>query len=244
MNAHVSPLIVGIGLCAILTGLPVQAKTGDKTETAELLILLLKNGRAVVSEHQALINDASKGDKGFTDDFVGRKILERFKAETQIDLSRSNGLPSGEILLAMVQAEREVVLDSQPVINKQGIGFKGFIPSVFARKVGQKFFAKTGIKLKLTATDYRFPGNQPDDFETEVLRLFSDPGHPKGQRYAKVMVVDGEQVMRVMYPEYADATCLMCHGEPKGERDIMGMKKEGWKEGGLAGAISVVMPLR
>ena len=29
-----------------------------------------------------------------------------------------------------------------------------------------------------------------------------------------------------------------------GERDITGMKKEGWKEGDLAGAISVVLPLK
>ena len=244
MRVNVSRLIVGLGVCVVFAGLPVHAKTSDKAETAELLIVLLKAGRAVVSEHQTLINDASTGGKGFTEDFVSQKILERFKAETQIDLSRPNGLPSGEILLAMVQSEREVVSDAQPVINKQGIGFKGFAPSVFARKVGQKFFAKTGIKVKVTAMNYRFPGNQPDDFEAEVLRIFSDPEHPKGQRYAKVSVVDGQQAVRVMYPEYADATCLVCHGDPKGERDIMGMKKEGWKEGDLAGAISVVMPVR
>lgn len=36
----------------------------------------------------------------------------------------------------------------------------------------------------------------------------------------------------------------MCHGGPKRERNITGTKKEGWKDGELAGAISVVMPLR
>jgi hypothetical protein len=105
-------------------------------------------------------------------------------------------------------------------------------------------FAKTGVRVKLTGTESRFPGNQPDDFEAEVLRMFADPRHPKGQRYAKVSVVNGKPAMRVMTPEYADAACLVCHGSPKGEWDMMGMKKEGWKEGELAGAISVVMPLR
>jgi hypothetical protein len=50
--------------------------------------------------------------------------------------------------------------------------------------------------------------------------------------------------LRVMNPEYADATCLVCHGSPKGAWDMTGMKKEGWEEGGLAGAISVVIPIR
>lgn len=251
MKVRVSPLVTCICFCVLFTGLPAhakigdaQAKTGDEADTAEMLITMLKIGRAIVSEHQTLINDAAKGNKGFTDEFVGRKIVERFLAETQIDVLRPTGHPQSEILLSMLQSQREVILAAQPAINKQGIGFKGFIPSAFARKAGQKFFAKTGIKVKLTGMDYRFPGNQPDDFEAEVLRMFADPRHPKGGRYAKVTVVNGKPAMRVMNPEYADATCLVCHGSPKGERDMMGMKKEGWKEGGLAGAISVVMPIR
>jgi len=35
----------------------------------------------------------------------------------------------------------------------------------------------------------------------------------------------------------------MYHGSSKGEPEQMGMKKEGWKEGWLASAISVVMPI-
>ena len=250
MKGRVFLLMAGMCLCAVVTGLPGYAKTGvvpakgDEADTADLLIAMVKIGRAIVSEQQGLINDATKGNKGFTDDIMGDRIRERLLAEAHIDLSRPSGHPESELLLAMLQAEREVILDVQPVINKQGIGLKGFIPSVFARKVGQKFLAKTGIRVKLTGTDSRFPGNQPDDFEAEVLRMFADPRHPKGQRYAKVSVVKGKPAMRVMTPEYADATCLVCHGSPEGERDMMGMKKEGWKEGDLAGAISVVMPLR
>jgi hypothetical protein len=47
----------------------------------------------------------------------------------------------------------------------------------------------------------------------------------------------------MMDPEYAGPTCLSCHGYAKGERDVTGMKK-GWKEGELAGAISIVLPLK
>lgn len=244
MKVRIPSLILGAGLCAMVLGMSSHARAGDEAETAELLIALLKAGRAVVSEHQALINDASKANKGFTDEFAAHEIIEKFKTKTRIDLSRPNNVPQSALLLTLLESEREVVLEGQPVINKQGVAFKGFIPAAFARKAGEKFYKKTGIKVKLTGTDYRFPGNKPDDFESEVLRMFADSRHPKGQQYAKATVVGGKPVMRVMDPEYAGATCLTCHGGPKGERDITGMKKEGWKEGELAGAISIVLPMK
>lgn len=244
MNVQITSLILGVAMCLATMGAPSLVRAGDESETAELLISLLKVGRGVVSDHQALINDASKGNKGFTDEFVAHEVIDKFKAKTRIDLSRPNGVPQSGILLALLEAEREVVLEAQPVINKQGVAFKGFIPAVFGRKAGEKFYKKTGIRVKLTGTDYRFPGNKPDDFESEVLRMFADPRHPKGQQYAKATMVGGKPVMRVMDPEYAGPTCLSCHGGPKGERDITGTKKEGWKEGDLAGAISVVLPMR
>jgi hypothetical protein len=243
MRVWISIVALGVGLWTAIAASAAYAKTGVETETADLLIVLLKAGRSIVSERQPMINDPKKGNKGFTDAHMGRELLERFKAETHIDLSQPNGLPQRDLLLAMVQAEREVIFDAQPVINKEGIGFKGLVPSLFVRKVGQKFFVKTGIRMKLTGMDYRFPGNQPDDFEAEVLRMFADPRHPRGQQYAKATMVNGKPAIRVMNPEYADGSCLGCHGSPKGERDMTGMKKEGWKEGALAGAISVVIPM-
>lgn len=244
MRVWLVAVMVGTVCCIGLMGSSAHGKGVDDAEVADLLIELLRAGRVVVSEHQPLINDASKAEKGFTDKFLVSQVLSRFKAITKVDLSRPQEVPHGEILLAMLESQHEVVSEAQPIINKQGIAFKGFVPSVFARKVGQKLSEKTGIRVKLTGIDYRVPGNKPDDFEAEVLRMFADPRHPKGQRYAKVTMVNGNPVMRVMDPEYASATCLACHGGPKGERDVSGMKKEGWKEGELAGAISVVLPLR
>lgn len=206
MRARVSALIAGVGLCAVMGEGFAHAKAEDEGEIAELLIELVQAGRAVVSEHQPFINDASKADKGFTDKFVVSQVIDKFKAKTRVDLSHPSGIPQSEILLAMPESEREVVHEAQPIINKQGIAFKGFVPSAFARKVGQEFSAKTGIRVKLTGTDYRFPGNKRDDFEAEVLRMFADPRHPKGQQYAKVTTLSGKPVMRVMEPEYAGAS--------------------------------------
>jgi len=236
--------LIGIGMVGLSFVWASSATAGDEAETAELLITLLKSGRAVVSENQGLINDPSKGNKGFTDDFFAQQAMEKFKAKTKIDLAKANNLPQGPLLKALLDSEKEVVAEAQMVINKQGIAFKGFLPAVFGRKTGEKFYQKTGVKLRLTGLDYRNPGNKPDDFEQEVLRMFADPRHPKGQQYVKTTMLAGKPVLRVMDPEYAGATCLSCHGSPKGERDITGMKKEGWKEGDLAGAISLTLPIK
>ena len=238
-------IIVAMGVTTFLLAWNTPVQAANEAEVAEHLIELLNIGREVVSEHQATINDATKADKGFTADYVADQVMERFKRKTNIDLRTSNIVPQANFYyLALVEAEREVVDEAQPVINRQGVGFKGFLHAVFARRVGELFYQKTGVRMKLTGISGRNLNSRPDDFEQEVLRMFSDPRHPKGRSYARNTTVDGRPVLRMIDPEYAASSCLSCHGEPKGERDIMGMKKEGWKKGDFAGAISLVVPLR
>ena len=244
MANHFLSRIVMTVVTAACVGVPVVASANTEVETAELLIKLLQVGRGVLSENQATINDASKGDKGITGDYIANQVIDRFRKATKIDLSRPATVPQAPLFLAMVESEKEVIDEAQPVINKQGVGFKGIIPAVFARKSGERFYRKTGIRVKLTSIDYRFPGNRPDEFESEVLRIFADTRHPKGQPYSKATILDGRPVLRMMDPEYAATTCLSCHGNPKGERDVTGAKKEGWHEGDLAGAISIVIPMK
>ena len=45
------------------------------------------------------------------------------------------------------------------MINKQGVAFKGFLR--YCSKIGEKFYKKTGIRLKLTERIMRYPGNKP-----------------------------------------------------------------------------------
>jgi hypothetical protein len=244
MRCTVSAKHLGIGLFAGLLCFPWTAFAANESETAELLIKLVQAGRTVVTEHQELLNDPSKGDKGFTPEYFSAKVIDKYRDLAKIDLNRPPATPQSGLLLTLLESGKEVVAEAQPVLNKQGVAFKGFIPAVWGRKTGEKFTRKTGMKLKLTALEYRYPGNKPDDFETEALRLFSDPSYPKGKEFSRVMVADGRQVLRMMKPEYLGPKCLGCHGEPKGERDKTGMKKEGMKEGDLAGAISLTIPVR
>lgn len=243
MRAKILVVILGVGLSASLLLSPALVRAAAEAEAGELLVKLLQAGRSVISAHQELINDASKGNKGFTPEYMGDRMIEKFREMTKIDLRQPNSTPHAKLLLAFLESGKEVVADAQPIINKQGIGFKGFIPATWGRKAGEKFSHRTGIRLKLTAIDYRYPGNKPDDFESEVLKLFSDPNYPKGKEYGRMVMVDGKPAFRMMAPEYVGASCLKCHGDPKGDRDITGNKKEGLKEGGLAGAISLVIPV-
>lgn len=236
MLSGVASLVLAIGAN------PVHA--GNEAEVAGHLIELIKIGRGVLSQHMDTINDPSKADKGFTGAYLAGEVMERFKKKTQIDLRVPNVVPQAGLYLSLVEAEKDVVDEAQPILNRQGIGFKGFIPAVFARRTGESFYKKTGVKLKLTGNDYRNSSNRPDDFEAEVLRMFGDPRHPKGQTYVRKTMLDGRPVLRMMDPEYAGPSCLSCHGEPKGGKDITGGRKEGWKEGALAGAISVVLPTK
>lgn len=243
MKLPLSAITLGIFALAAALLSPSAARASNEIETAELIVKLLQAGRSVISTHQELINDPTKGNKGFTPDYLAEKMTEKYREMTKIDLSKPATVPQPRLLYALLESAKEVVAEAQPVINKQGIGFKGMIPAAWGRKTGERFTQKTGIKLKLTAADYRYPSNKPDEFESEVLRLFSDPNYPRGKEYSRMVMVDGKPAFRMMAPEYVGPTCLKCHGEPRGERDITGNKKEGLKEGGVAGAISLVIPV-
>jgi uncharacterized protein DUF3365 len=222
---------------ALLLG-PPAAQAGDEAKTAETLIKVLRAGRVVVSDHQEVLNDASKGDKGFTPAYFEGKWKEKYKEQNKADM------PQTKEAAVLVESGKEAVAEGQALLNKQGMGFKGFIPALWGRKAGEKFSQKTGIRLKQTSEHYRFAGNKPDDYEADVLSQFADSKYPKGQPLSKTVSMDGKQVLRMMTPEYAAKSCLSCHGEPKGDKDVTGMKKEGYKEGDLAGAISVVVPMK
>jgi general secretion pathway protein A len=241
-----------IGLCAGVLGLigvglvPVIALADEEaTETGRLLAILLDAGRVTVGANQALINDPDKGDKGFTPDVFEKQLVEKFKERAKVDLSKlkDEKVPAlaKQLLPQLVEASKKTVADYQPVINKQGVGFKGFIPATFGTQTAAKFSSKSGIYLKQTTLDgfLRNPKNKADEFEANVLKKFADPSYPRQGEKIVSEATDGGKITRVMLPLFYGKGCLGCHGEPKGEKDISGYMKEGAKEGDLGGAISV-----
>jgi Protein of unknown function (DUF3365) len=229
---------------SLLWTAPTLAANEVEAEAAKHLIELVKIGRVIVSEQMENINDSSKADKEFTGDNLAGQVIERFKKTTRLDLRIPNVVPNAQMYLAFVQSEKEVVDEAQPIINRPGIGFKGFTPEVFTRRLAERFYAGFGVRMKILAMDYKHADTKPDDFEAEVLQMFSDSRHPKRQSYVRSTVHDARPVLRMMDPEYTSPTCLGCHGSPKGNRNVAGLKKDGWLDGELVGAISIILPLR
>src|SRR5207245_2647990 len=109
------------------------------------------------------------------------------------------------------------------------VGFKGFIPATFGTPAAAKFSGMAGIYLKQTTHDglLRNPANKADGFEADVLQKFADPAYPRQGEKIVSESADGGKTLRVMLPLFYGKGCLTCHGEPKGEKDISGYKKEG-----------------
>ncbi len=241
MNGMAKTVVV---LAAITLALDVRAANDAEEKLAKNLAGLLVAGRAVVAQNQPLINDPAKGDKGFTVDAFANAVAAEFKAKSGIDLAALDGSSrDGKALKSLLEAQKQVIAEAQPTINLPGMGFKGFTPAIFGRQAATKFAAATGMSLKQTSEKYRNPANQPDAFEEKVLRKFAAAGWEHGKGYAEVAEKDGKKILRYAQPVYIAKPCLNCHGDPKGELDVSGRAKEGYREGELRGAISVVVPL-
>ena len=239
--------LLGVGLVPAVVWADAKA---DAIETGRLLAILLDAGRATVGANQALINDASKGDKGFPPEVFEKQLADKFKERAGVDLADLKNAKAPAMakfmLPQLVEVQKKVVADYQPIINRPGVGFKGFIPATFGTQTTVRYVAKTGNYLKQTAPDkiLRNPRNKADEFETAVLAKFADPSYPRTGEKIVSEVVDGGKAVRVMLPLFYGKGCLGCHGEPAGERDITGYKRDGYKEGDNGGAISVKLPLK
>ncbi|MBM4132931.1 MAG: DUF3365 domain-containing protein [Nitrospira sp.] len=245
-------IVVSLALSALFLGItpaPVLANQ-DLVETGRLLAILLDAGRGTVGANQPLINDAGKGDKGFTPEVFEKQLTEKFKARSGVDLAnlKAAGVPEAAkgLLPELVAASKKTVADNQANINRPGVAYKGFTPAHFGTQAAAEFSAKTGIYLKQTTQDslLRNPKNKADDFEAGILKKFSDASYPRQGDKILNETVDGGKAVRVLLPLYYGKGCLGCHGEPKGETDVSGYKKEGAKEGDLGGAVSVKLPVK
>lgn len=235
-------------LALVLTALPARAlSTEEAQRQAELLAEFLVAGRGVVAQSipKFAINDPNKADKGFTPEYFVQEINTRFLGSTGIDVlagTSAGPLPANtlDLLRSLMEISRQVCAENQELINMPGVAFKGFIPATYGKMVGDGFKARTGIDLKQTSLRHRNAYNAPDAFEADTLGKMEAAGWPKGQ----IATAPGTGGFRLMRPLYIEQSCLSCHGDPAGELDVAGRRKEGYREGDLRGAISVNIPVR
>lgn len=224
---------------AMPTTTVLAASTQEKA--AQEVATLFRAARKVLSDNQALINDAEKGDKGLS----GAIAVEKTKANYAADAGKPVN-ESDPTLKAMLEAVAAVMTDAQPLINEKGKGFKGFLPAVFARQVAErtneKLSGKVFIKLTAPKNYLRNRANRPDEWENNVLEnKFRSATWTLGAAFGESGEHKGRKGYRLALPEYYGQSCLACHGDPKGERDITGGLKEGAKLGELGGAVIVVV---
>ncbi len=97
------------------------------------------------------------------------------------------------------------------------------------------------MKIKQTTLNPRNLKNTPDAYEENVLkRLAAQPASDT----SITEWIDNETTLRALTPIYYSQDCLACHGNPKGILDISGYPREGAREGDLAGAISIQIPMK
>jgi hypothetical protein len=219
----------------------------DDAQIANSLANMLRAGRTVVSRHQATINDANLGDKGFDSKAVMAEAISIYKSASGADpMSIDPASRYGKLLHMQMDAITEVIDAHQQTINRKGVGFKGFIPAVFGRLVNESFGRRAvGLaEIKVTAPTslIRNAKAKPDAWESDVIKdKLLLASWPKEQAFAAVAEANGKTAHRTAVPEYYGASCLSCHGSPQGEIDITGYPKEGGKEGDLGGVISITL---
>jgi Protein of unknown function (DUF3365) len=240
-----SVLVAAVSLAAI--GAATVSAQDDDTTIAMQLAELLRSARTVISKNQDLINDPAQGDKGLTGEKVLVDAIAIYSERTGEDPTKSDpATREGHLLRAQMDAIKQVVDQNQNTINAEGVGFKGFIPAVFARLVNEDFAERVGTEalVKVTAPEnlVRNRKAEPDQWESSVIETkFRAADWPKGQPYSELATVDGHPAFRIIVPEYYAPSCLSCHGEPAGETDITGYPKEGGKAGELGAAISITL---
>ncbi len=237
-------LILLILLSPLLLGSEDTTRSDQElnaVESAKLIALLFDTGRVVVGEFQDVINDKSKGNKGFTPHIFAQHVIEKFETETKLswgNLAKESIPPQAKKLLpVLLDAQKSIIQERQTLINLKGVGFKGFIPATFGTTASLRFRSMSDVYLKQTASVVRNSRNTPDQYEQTVLKKFSSPSYPHGKPLAET--IDEGKKVRLMVPLYYQEHCLSCHGEPEGARDKTGHPKEGGKLGEIGGAISV-----
>jgi hypothetical protein len=226
----------------------IQAASDDEDKAvANSLADMLRAGRTVISRNQDRINNPDLGDKGLDGKTVLEQALKIYHENTKSDpLQIDPSSRHGRLLRAQMDAIVEVMDSNQKLINQAGVGFKAFIPATFGRLVNESFAKRVGSEAQMKVTApldlVRNRKSRPDEWETEVIRdKLLTASWPKGQLFATVATSRGRPAFRVAVPEYYAASCLSCHGGPKGQIDVTGYPKEGANEGDLGGVVSITL---
>lgn len=248
MHCMIAPaaclLTLNISVMAGETPAPIPE---EQQLQARQLAFILCAAEKVIADNQDLIDDPAKGDKGLSTAVVLAKAAENYQAARKEAMPVPEGDSRGAQMTRTLLSVISGVMDkAQPQINEPGKGYKSFLPPIFTDHVAREFsrtMEGTAI-IRITAPKelIRNRRHRPDEWESNVIDTqFKAAGWEKGKPFIERVEYKGKPGIRLLVPQYYDQSCLKCHGEPKGERDLNGGIKEGARLGDLGGAISVIL---
>ncbi len=207
----------------------------DAEVTARLLAQALAKGRLIIFSYMENLTDPTLRDKGFTADYFAEQWIAMM-AQDLINLTPEQQ----QIFDKMVVAGKQSIANNQQRLNLKGVKWKNFLPATWARETGDILKTSTGIVIKQPTIHYRHPANAPDALEKDILVKFTQPNYddtPHGvfTTMGKQPVYRYFESVRLMQP------CLVCHGKPKGELDMLGFEKDGLENNDVIGAFSVTV---
>lgn len=162
---------------------------------------------------------------------------------------------ASELFLSKSIATDELMKELEENLAKGGeyteSRFFQTIPVVVGWHTAEAAAKKEGIDFKVAAFDARNKKNEPDpgSFRAELLARLEKQVSSGGEPGA-FAVNESTNTLHYMRAIALDASCMVCHGDPRGEfdtdkdgKDPLGFPMEGWKVGGTHGAYEVAIPL-
>src|SRR5476649_1341814 len=133
--------LLSVAALSIATNMPAFSQSTDEdAQIAKSLAIMLRSGRLVISRNQDLINNPNLGNKGLDHKTVLAESVKIYQETTKVDpLSIDAKTRAGKLIRAQLDSISEVMDVHQQTINRQGVGFKGFIPALFARLTTEAF---------------------------------------------------------------------------------------------------------
>ncbi|MFM2163841.1 MAG: hypothetical protein RL325_278 [Planctomycetota bacterium] len=162
---------------------------------------------------------------------------------------------ASELFLAKSIATDELMKELNESVAKGGdyteSRFFQTIPVVVGWQTADEAAKKEGINFKVVAFDARNKKNEPDggSFRSDLLTKLESQVSAGGELSAHAIDTK-TNTLHYMRAIKLDQSCMLCHGDPRGEfdpdkdgKDALGFAMEGWKVGGTHGAYEVSIPL-
>lgn len=169
-----------------------------------------------------------------------------FIAYTYVDQRariESEMLEQSRMLVTEMDAVWDFVSINQRTINYTSDGeydFKSLHCAIAGKAVAVLFSRNSDYLIRFTNLNPRNIYNEPDEYERTALEGFYE--NPTADETYGYATFEGERVFRYVRSMKYVESCMECHGAPVGEPDPTGYPKEGAAVGGVAGAVSVVVP--